>query len=62
MSQYLSAFAILLMVMSPLLIPAIVAVVHRAIVGVVLSLLGEGLTAVPADGRVERRRETYSTE
>ena len=30
MSQYLSAFAILLMVMSPVLIPAIVTVVHRA--------------------------------
>jgi hypothetical protein len=34
MSQYLSAFAILLMVMSPPLIPAIVGVVHRIIVGV----------------------------
>jgi hypothetical protein len=30
MSQYLSAIAILLMVLSPVLIPAIVTVVHRA--------------------------------
>jgi hypothetical protein len=34
MSQYLSAFAILLMVMSPVLIPAIIALVHRTIAGV----------------------------
>jgi hypothetical protein len=34
MSQYLSAFAILLMVMSPVLIPAIIALVHRTIGGV----------------------------
>ena len=30
MSQYLSAFAILLMVISPVLIPAIVTMAHRA--------------------------------
>jgi hypothetical protein len=34
MSQYLSAFAILLVVMSPVLIPAIIALVHRTIAGV----------------------------
>ena len=34
MSQYLSAFAILLMVVSPVLIPAIIALVHRTIAGV----------------------------
>lgn len=30
MSQYLSAFGLLLMVISPVLIPAIITVVHRA--------------------------------
>ena len=34
MSQYLSAFALLLLVMSPVLIPAIIALVHRTIAGV----------------------------
>jgi hypothetical protein len=34
MSQYLSAFAFLLMVMSPPLIPVVVTVVHRASVGI----------------------------
>jgi hypothetical protein len=34
MSQYLSAFVILLMVVSPPLIPALVAVVHKTVAGV----------------------------
>jgi hypothetical protein len=34
MSQYLSAFLILLLVVSPPLIPALVAVIHWAVTGV----------------------------
>jgi hypothetical protein len=34
MSQYVSAAAILLMVLSPPLIPAIVAVVHKTVLGI----------------------------
>jgi hypothetical protein len=34
MSQYFSAFAFLLMVMSPPLIPVVVTVVHRVSVGI----------------------------
>jgi hypothetical protein len=34
MSQYVSAIAILLMVLSPPLVPAIVGLVHKIIVGV----------------------------
>jgi hypothetical protein len=46
MSQYLSAFAILLMVMSPVLIPAIVTVVHRA--SVVLGAVADRRRTAPA--------------
>jgi len=46
MSQYLIAFAILLMVMSPVLIPAIVTVVHRVSVG--LSAVADRRRTAPA--------------
>jgi hypothetical protein len=46
MSQYLSAFAILLMVMSPVLIPAIITVVHRA--NVVLRAVADRRRTAPA--------------
>jgi hypothetical protein len=46
MSQYLSAVAILLMVLSPVLIPAIVTVVHRASGG--LRTVGNWRRTAPA--------------
>ncbi len=48
MSQYLSAVAILLMVMSPLLIPATVSVVHRTILGVRAVASRRQATAAPS--------------
>jgi hypothetical protein len=49
MSQYLSAFAILLLVMSPPLIPAIVGLVHRIILGVrAISNARKTASAAPA--------------
>ena len=46
MSQYLSAFGLLLMVISPVLIPAIITLVHRA--NVVLGAFADRRRTAPA--------------
>jgi hypothetical protein len=50
MSQYLSAFALLLLVISPPLIPAIIGLVHRTVGGfrAVASLRSPGAVAADA--------------